>query len=71
MQEKTLDLEKKVDKPLNQLLTKIGNRNLTYSYFYSKCENSAAINASSILGCVKKLYLNQDVIKINEMSYSR
>lgn len=71
MQEKTLDLEKKVDKPLNQLLTKIGNRNLTYNYFYSRCENSAAINASSILGCVKKLYLNQDVIKINEMSYSR
>jgi hypothetical protein len=65
MKEKTLDLETKVDRPLNQLLSKIGNKNISYNYFYSSCENSAAINASSILGSVKKLYLNQDVIKIN------
>jgi len=50
---------------MNMLHSKTTSRNMTYNYFYSKCDNLAAINSSSILSSVKKLYLNQDVIKIN------
>jgi hypothetical protein len=38
---------------------------MIYNYFYSHCQNSALVDANSILDSVKKLYLGKDVIKIN------
>lgn len=44
---------------------------MIYNYFYSNCQNSALVDANSILDCVRKLYLDKDVIKINQLSFSR
>ena len=56
---------------MNKLHSKSTSRKMNYNYLISKSDNLAAVNSESILSSVKKLYLNEDVIKINEMSYGR